>query len=88
MYLRLVLQFYTYCDQYSNLKVKVLDTQSCLTPCDLMDCSPLDSSIHRIFQAIILEWLPFISPGDPDPCLLCLLLWKTDSLPLCHLGSP
>jgi len=33
-----------------------------------MDCSPPGSSVPRIFQAKILEWLPFPSPGDlPDP---------------------
>ena len=26
--------------------------------------------------------------SDPLPCLLCLLHWQTDSLPLCPLGSP
>ena len=31
------------------MKVKVLITQSCLTLCDPMDCSPPGSSIHRIF---------------------------------------
>ena len=36
--------------------------QSCLTLCDLLDCSPPGSSVHRIFQARILEWLP--TPGD------------------------
>ena len=30
------------------LKVKVLATQSCLTLCDLMDCSPQGSSVHGI----------------------------------------
>ena len=30
--------------------------QSCLTPSDPMDCSPLGSSIHGIFQARVLEW--------------------------------
>ena len=30
-------------------------TQLCLTLCDLIDCSPQDSSIHGIFQARILE---------------------------------
>ena len=29
--------------------------QSCLTFCDLMDCSPPGSSVHAIFQARILE---------------------------------
>ena len=35
--------------------------QSCPTLCDSMDCSPLDSSIHGILQARILEWvaMPF-----------------------------
>ena len=30
--------------------------QSCPTLCDPMDCSPLGSSIHEIFQARVLEW--------------------------------
>ena len=33
-----------------------------------MDCSSPGSSVHGIFQAIILERVPFPSPGDlPDP---------------------
>ena len=40
----------------SLLKVKVLVAQSCPTLCDPVDCSPPDSSVHRIFQAKILEW--------------------------------
>ena len=32
-------------------------TQSCPTPCDLMDSSPPGSSLHRILQAKILEWI-------------------------------
>ena len=30
--------------------------QSCPTLCDPMDCSPPGSSVHRIFQARVLEW--------------------------------
>ena len=30
--------------------------QSCLTVCDPMDCSLPGSSVHGIFQAIVLEW--------------------------------
>ena len=37
--------------------VCVLVTQSCQTPCDPMDCSPPGSSVHRILQARILEWV-------------------------------
>ena len=31
--------------------------QLCLTPCDPIDCSPPDSSVHGISQARILEWV-------------------------------
>ena len=30
--------------------------QLCPTPSDAMDCSPLGSSVHGIFQASVLEW--------------------------------
>ena len=33
----------------------VLLAQLCQTLCDLMDCSPLGSSVHGILQARILE---------------------------------
>ena len=32
-------------------------TQSCLTLCDPMDCSPPCSSVHEILQARTLEWV-------------------------------
>ena len=35
----------------------VLVTQSCLTLCNPMDCSPPGSSFHGILQAGILEWV-------------------------------
>ena len=35
-------------------------TQSCLTLCDPMDCSPPGSSAHGILQARILEWLHLV----------------------------
>ena len=42
--------------------------QSCLTLCNSMDCSPPGFSVHELFQARILEWLSFPSPGNlPDP---------------------
>ena len=50
------------------MKVKVLVTQSCPTLCDPMDCSPSGSSVHRILQARILEWvaIPF-TRGSSQP---------------------
>ena len=63
--------------------------QSCLTLCNLMDCSPSGSSSHDTFQARILEYPP---PGDLPAqelnlCFHGLLHWQADSLPLSHLGS-
>ena len=39
-----------------HLSQKLLLTQSCLSLCNPMDCSPPGSSVHRILQARILEW--------------------------------
>ena len=56
-----------------------LRTQSCLTLCEPMDCSPPASSIHGILQARILEWDAISSsrgsyrPRDLNLHLLCLL---------------
>ena len=45
------------------LKVKVKDTQSCLTLCD-----PMDYRVHGILQARILEWVAFpFSKGSSQP---------------------
>ena len=41
----------------SDLKVKVLVAQLCLTLCDPMDFSPPGSSVHGILQARMLEWV-------------------------------
>ena len=43
-------------------------TQSCLTLCNLMDCSLPGSSVHGIFEARILEWVAiFFSRGSSQP---------------------
>ena len=42
--------------------------QSCPTLCDPMDCSLPGSSVHGIFQAIVLEWIAIsFSRGSPRP---------------------
>ena len=66
--------------------------QSCPTLCDPVDCSLPGSSIHAIFQARILEChflLQGIIPTQGwNLCLLCLLHWQADSLPLAPPGKP
>ena len=65
--------------------------QSCPAPCDPMNCSPPDSSVHGIFQAGVLEWVAisfskriFLTQGSiPD-----LLHWQEDSLPSEPPGKP
>ena len=65
------------CKKFYKGKETVLDqsesevAQSCPTLCDPIDCSLLGSSVHGIFQAIVLEWIaisfsdPGIEPGSP-----------------------
>ena len=66
---------------WSDLKVKVLAFQSCLTLCHPMDCSPPGSSIYRLFQANILEWvaIPF-SRGSSWPRDWTQVSWIAGSL--------
>ena len=45
------------------MRVDMLVTQSYLTLCDPMDCSPPGSSVHGILQARILEWVAMSSSG-------------------------
>ena len=64
----------------------MLSLQSYLTVCNSVDCIPPDSSVHRIFQARILEWgflLQGIFPTQGlNLHLLHLLHQQADSLPL------
>ena len=42
--------------------------QSCPTLCNPMDCSLPGSSVHGIFQAIVLEWIAIsFSRGSAQP---------------------
>ena len=58
------------------------------------DCSLPGTSVHGIFQERILEQAATSSSREPSPprdwtqCLLHLLRWQADSLPLRHPGSP
>ena len=65
--------------------------QSCLTLCDLVDCSPPDSSVHGILQARIVECIAIsFSRGSSQPRdrTLSLLNWQAGSLPLVPPGKP
>ena len=45
-----------------------MHAQSCETLYYPLDCSLPGFSVHGIFQARILEWLPLYTPGDlPNP---------------------
>ena len=47
------------------LLLSVLVAQSCPTLCDPMDCSSPGSSVHEIFQAMILEWVAISFSNTP-----------------------
>ena len=82
----------------SSLSFQIFPTwvvaQSCLTLCDPMDCSPLGSSVHRIFQARILEWVTIIllqgifPTQELNPHLVWLLHCRQILYPLSCQGSP
>ena len=64
------------------------------TLCDSVDCSLPGSSLHGIFQAVILKWVAmpssrgiFPTQGS-NPCLFCLLHWQVGSLPLAASRKP
>ena len=55
------------------LKVRSEVAQSCPTLCDPMDCNLSGSSVHRIFQARVLEWIAIsFSRGSSRPRSLAL----------------
>ena len=68
--------------------------QSCPALCDSMDCIPPGSSVHRILQARILEWVAMPSSGGIFPTLrskqrlLHLLHWQAGPLPTAPPGKP
>ena len=64
--------------------------QLCPTLCNPIDSSPPGSSVHEIFQARILEWVPCPLPGDlPHPGIEPLSpASQADSLLLSHQWTP
>ena len=55
---RLALLSPLFCEQtWRCLESESEVAQLCLTLCDPMDCSLPGSSVHGIFQAIVLEWI-------------------------------
>ena len=71
---------------YTRMCACVYVSQSCLTLCNPMDCSPPGSSVHGILQARILEWvaIPFFR-GSSQPRALT---FQADSLPSEPPGNP
>ena len=54
--------------QCTHMCVDAKLLQACPSLCDPMDCTPPGSSVHRILQVRILEWVAMPSSGDPlDP---------------------
>ena len=71
-----------------SVLVLCLVAQSCPSLCNPMDCSLPGSSIHRISQARIMEWIAisfFRSPALHRDRMyvscICLLHWQENSLP-------
>ena len=75
--------FRKYKPECVSINICMCLAQLCPTLCDPMDCSLRGSSVHGIFQARVLEWLPIPSPGDlPDPGIeLGFLALQADALP-------
>ena len=72
----------------TNYLCACLVTQSSLTPCDPMDCSPLGSSVHEILQAKILEQIVISyfresSPPKNRNCISCVSFIGRQILYLC-----
>ena len=67
--------------------------QLCLALCNPMDCSPRGSSVHRIIEARILEWVAIsYCRGSSEPRdwtkFSRLLHWRAGSLPQVLSGKP
>ena len=79
--------------QEQRLHMLLLCAQLCWTLCDPKDCSLPGSFVHGISQTRILELPVFLLQGifpaqGWNPCLLHLLPWQVDSLPLVPPRNP
>ena len=72
----------------SEMKLKVLVAQSCLTLCDPMDCSLPGSSVYGILQARILEYSFLQGIFQTQGLNLGLLHCRKILYHLSHQGSP
>ena len=57
-----------------------LVARPCLTLHDPMDCSPPGSSVHRIFQARILEWVCEVKVTQSCPILWDFMDYTVDGI--------
>jgi len=81
-----------------NWNVKALVSQSCLSVCNPIDCSPPGSSVHGILQARILQWfaMPFSrgSSWSRDHIWVSCIagrfftIWATSKVPYTRKDSP
>ena len=80
-------------DYWKNHACVPSQLQLGLTLAHPMDCSPPGSSLHRIFQVIILEWIAMLSSRGSSPprdrtrasSVSCVGRWVLYHY--CHLGS-
>ena len=56
--------------------------------CNPVDCGPPGSSVHRILQARVLEWVVIPSPEDLPDSGIESLAWQASSLPLAPSEKP
>ena len=72
----------------------MLVARSCLLLCNPMDCSPPGSSVHRILQARLLEWVAILfsrsSQSTDQTCVSCIsgrffTTWATREAPLYYI---
>ena len=88
---KMELTYFLFKKKQSNSVVYVsgcMHVQSHPTLCDRVDSSLPSSLLHGILQARILEWvaISYSRGSSPtqgsNPCLLHLLHWQADSLPM------